>query len=192
MSFSALVPSIFLCYQRHPSKTQIWSCHFPSYKPSVPAHCSRDNVLNPLVRLTCVHDLDHQLSLANPSFSLKTSTLETSLILSSAFHHNGCRHLALKYFTCYKRTINISVPLFGTPWGQRLCLTFCPIAIWRHDGQHWGKVEMLKEWTQLDVESRLHLILRPFVLYFHGSSLLIDFEGRKAVSIYLPVSEASV
>lgn len=51
---------------------------------------------------------------------------------------------------------------------------------------------MLKEGTQLDVESRLHLILRPFMLYFHGSSLLIDFEGRKAVSIYLPVSEASV
>lgn len=45
---------------------------------------------------------------------------------------------------------------------------------------------------QRDVESRLHLILRLSVFYFHGSSLLIDFEGRNAVSIYLPLSQASV
>lgn len=152
MSFSALIPSILLCSQRHLSKTQIWSCHFSSYQPSVPAHRSRDNVLNRLVRPTCIHDLTHQLNLANPWFPWKTST-PTPCPSLFVWHPITMGHA---FIAKILYTLLTSL-LLHTPRRQRLCQTFGIVAIWYHDWQHFGWIEMLNEWIQLDVQSCLYL-----------------------------------
>lgn len=62
----------------------------PLLKIICASYCSRDNVLNPLGRLTGVHNLTHQVSLTNAFYSDLISTLE--------LHHNRYICVALQYF----------------------------------------------------------------------------------------------
>lgn len=70
--------------------------------------CSKDNVLNPLVRLTGVPDLTHQESLADPLCPLRSQTQVAALLPSLELHRKGYLRVALKYFKCHEITGNIT------------------------------------------------------------------------------------
>lgn len=105
----------------------------------MPPCCSKDNVLNPLVKLTGVHELTHQVSLANPLFSLRTQTQVAALTPSLELHHNGYVCVALKYLKCPEIIGNITVYLrFSILHNMKAesMPQFCIVGVWYHDRQN--------------------------------------------------------
>lgn len=76
--FASLTPSIFCCQSHLKPKSDHVTSPLKTHQ-CLPG--SKDNVVNPLGRLTGVRDLPHQVALAKPVFSLRTQTQVSALIV---------------------------------------------------------------------------------------------------------------